>query len=105
MFPDLSSEKTTTETLIVGVAPQKTYVLFCSIIMLLYSLNFLLLWTNPNVVVVINLDYADTLRDLRWAQELRMEAASADPTAPVTLAIVNERDPSLRSRDDLVFGS
>lgn len=67
MFPDLSSEKTTTETLIVGVAPQKTYVLFCSIIMLLYSLNFLLLWTNPNVVVVINLDYADTLRDLRWA--------------------------------------
>lgn len=34
-----------------------------------------------------------------------MEAASADPTAPVTLAIVNERDPSLRSRDDLVFGS
>lgn len=30
MYPDMSySEKTTTETLIVGVAPQKTYVLFC----------------------------------------------------------------------------
>ncbi|MDK0882637.1 hypothetical protein P5F54_15160, partial [Clostridium perfringens] len=35
-----------------------------------------------------------TLRDLRWPLELRM-AASADPTAPVILAIVNDRDLSL----------
>jgi hypothetical protein len=28
-----------------------------------------------------------------------MGAASVDPTAPVTLAIVNERDASLSSRD------
>ncbi|KAI7997712.1 Metallothionein-like protein 4A [Camellia lanceoleosa] len=75
MYPDMSySETTTTETLIVGVAPQNMYVS--------------ILYTHTHMCVCVCDLY--TLRDLRWVWELRM-VANVEPTAAVTLALANEQ--------------